>query len=1033
MPQAVEEKFNLLGAGQDSYAGQNAQDPRTSRKIQSWLLQEDGQLHRELAEPEYASNTLGGPIVGLYEFDQTITPPGQTVAVVNRYYFAAARTNNTVGTKTCKFYQNVAGAWQQVTAVGTLTDAPMCVTQENNFFLADGTSNWLFDGTIWVPVGIDIPLNMPAISASTGTSQIFFDTNGVTIYFFATGAPFKGAPSLTFPTSAGSATASATKNSASGASLLFNPPQFNGTTDPNVQPLEWATLNSSGTITGYTVPWSGATQGYEASIVCNLVFPSPGQYNISFNHDDGAFFGFGPGSSTGGQINITSGGPVNVFQSLTAIQGYPVLAGTAKSGNWNESFTIQVSEADTYPLEIIYTNWENEQQLVFQISQVKPNSPVNPNPLPSTGTVLGNITAALGRYYWYTNADQTAGVATESSSSPIGVVSGPITSGSIKVYQQPGFFTSSSTSPTVTGSNTTDNPGPVAPDLQTNMVGKVIYINGTQVGTIASVGVGATLNLTAVSAPASGNATYTGLITGGADNALAGAIFTITGFVNSSNNISNAVVLSSTSTSLVFANPNSVSEVHAATATSPSNTLTLTANAAVSIANGRAVIVDSRCTHWNVYASESDGSKIGQYLFSVPVTQNLTTTPYVDTSAFLDSPSNTFLPVFRPVRNDRPVPSKILEVHKVRQWRRLETNPIQIFFTANEEVTSGNNGDPAQCEPGAASYTVSDMINEVPYPDQSARLRSLTSHMDSLYMFTEKSCYPLYGNSVDDFAIAQVIAFPFGSAGRFAVKSTTNGLIFVTYDKKVYLFPTSLYSGYLAQSGASASSLIEIGKPLRNVLKQIASSRLDEVVVTPYKYGIRDWVIFSFPTSATQDTPQAWVYDFADKGWFQLQRGFSSLAVFEAAEGEMVLIGGGVDGNTYVIDDQNGIYANTGNLPQATWQPALINFGNEEVAHKFNYLEFEFDSQQLANSVQITVWLDPNNVDNPGVGRTLHLRPALGANRYRAFLTGNAICQRMLVQLVAPSNQYSGVIRGIKLVSETVPGLITGANKPGGF
>src|SRR5271154_2644495 len=130
MSRTVEKKFDLTGAGEDTYAGQNAQNPTTSRRVQSWIVQDDGQLHRELQEPLYASAALSGPIVGLYEFDQN---EGQ--ATFQRYYFCAARINSTVGTKQCYFYQLVSGAWSQVTAVGTLSDAPMCVTQENNFFL----------------------------------------------------------------------------------------------------------------------------------------------------------------------------------------------------------------------------------------------------------------------------------------------------------------------------------------------------------------------------------------------------------------------------------------------------------------------------------------------------------------------------------------------------------------------------------------------------------------------------------------------------------------------------------------------------------------------------------------------------------------------------------------------------------------------------------------------------------------------------------------------------------------------------------
>lgn len=1045
MSRTVEQKWDLLSSFQDSFSGQNAQKPGTSRLIKSWIPLDDGQLHRELPEPAYASNTVSGPICGTYGFSQN-----DGHGHVNRFYFCAARINFAVGTKNCNFYQLVGGAWSLVSAVGVLADAPMTVTQENNFFIADGVSNWLFNGTLWVSSGINFPLNPVAINIATGTSQVYFDSTGVTLSFFS-GAPFNGAVSLQYPAGTPVATASATTN----ASLLFNPlssQQSNGTT-----PLQWATLNpANGSITGYTQPWSGAVNHYQMGVTCRLVIPVAGQYTISFNHSDGAFFGFANGLNTGLSPTLVSGGPTNVFQALTPVNGYPTMAGNNNSAPgypWQETIVVSFPKPDIYPLEIDYVSWKGigDEQLTFTIVQTTlsgTGAAPNPNPYFNSSSNPGQISATVGRYYWFTNADQTNGVATESSSSPIGTSSGPLTGGSVAVYQQPGLFTSSTSSPVVTGVNTNSvlpsfSPGPFSPDLNGTMVGQTLYINGTKIGTIAGVGSGTTLNLTAASGPvqttlASGAVvyltTYLGTITGGKNNALAGTIQTIAGFVNAGNNLTNAVVYSSTATTLVIQNAASTAEIHAATATSPSNSLTLSANALASISNGFAVICDARCTHWNVYASESDGSKIGQYLFSVPVTQNLSTTPYTDTSPFLDSPSNTFLPVFRPVRNDPPVASKLLTVHKTRQWRRQESSPNFFAFTANEEVTSGNNGDPAQCLPGSNANTVSDMVNVASYPDQSARLRGLVPHLDSLYLFSEQSCFPLYGQSVDDFAISQTVAFALGLAGRFAAKSTTNGLAFLSYDKKAFLYPSSLYSSYLAQGGVAATALIEIGKPIRNILATIPSSRLDEVVSEWYHFGIRDWWVLSFPTSATQDLPATWVYDFAGRGWFQLQRGFSSLAMLEVSEGDLVLVGGGVDGNSYVIDDQTGTYSTAGTLPASTWRPALIDFNSAETPHVFRRLELEFDSAALAQSAQITVWLDPANVDSPGPGRALHLKPTLGANRYAGSLTdqGGAVCQRMLLQVLVPANTISGVIRGIKLYADPTGPFITGANRAGG-
>ena len=1063
MSRTQQKRFDLTGASQDSYAGQNAQDPRTSRKVQSWIIQDDGQLHRELPEPLYASGAVSGPVVGLYEFDQN-----DGHGNITRNYFCAARVNSTVGTLQCNFYTLVTGAWSQVSAVGTLADAPMCVTQENNFFLDDGISNWLFDGTEWVQNGINFPLNQPAINISAGSPQVLISSasnsgahipnGGVSVYLYAASA-FDGTVSMVNGTTL---TVQASTHNNTNPSLLFNWSPPNSGIDSATGPMTWSTVSTvNGSYTGYsTLPYPSGTQAFQMAVTAQLVFPVAGVYTLVLTHDDGAFFGFGPGIATAGSVTYLSGAAQNPggyrFQPGTYLNLYPIIGGKSYQYFNQETFQVSVSEPDTYPLEINFCQFEGQCCLALTAILTNLNGAyANLVPYQTTSANTSEINAALGRYYWFDNADLTPGVATESSTSPIGVISGPLIGGSVQVYQQPGLFTCSTAHTTVTVSSSTDSPGPISPQLNGSMLGQTVYINGSEIGVIAGVGSATTLTLTqssGVDVVTLPNGTVQDQVTytysyipstnaGGAyappglNSALVGTTWTVTGFSNAGNNLTNGLVVASNANSITIVNASGVAETHAATATSSPTTFTLTTNAAYTISPpGRAVITDSRCTHWNIYASESDGSKVGEFLFSVPVGQDLATTPFVDTSPFLDSVGNSFLPIYRPVRNDRPVASKLLTVHKVRQWRRVESDPALFAFTANEEVTSGNNGDPAQCLPGSNALTVSDMVNEVSYPDQSVKLRGLVSHMDALYMFSEKQCYPLYGQSVDDFAIGQMVTFNVGLAGRFAGLSTPNGLAFMSYDKRAFLYPTSLYSTYLAQGGAAQSALSEIGKPMRNVFAQIASSRLDEVVTCHYHYGIRDWWVVSFPTSATQDLPQTWVYDFMGKSWFQLQRGFSSLNVMEVSYGNLVLIGGGVDGNTYVIDDQTGTYAPTGNLPVATWQPALINFGDDENAHVVRRLELEFDSQALAKDITVTCWLDPANVDNPGVGRTMELKPALGSYRYSASLTneGGAVCQRALFQIQARASTNAGVIRGVKLYADTITGFIAGGNVAGG-
>ena len=1086
MPKGIsreeEQKWDLLAAGQDSYAGQNAQNPSTSRKVQSWIVQDDGQLHRELQEPSYASNTLPGPIVGLYEFDQNNGQGG-----VVRNYFCAARVNSTVGTQNCLLYSYVGGAWSTVTTVGTLANAPMCVVQENNFFLDDGVSSWLFNGTLWVQNGINFPLNPPAINVlggnGNGAAQAFIADNsytyptygvvpaGVTCTFY-TATNIKNALGNAWIEYPNTLAAVASASNSVNPSLLFNSSQISGgNPDPSTAPMVWAEITPgsvTGAITGtQTLPYGSTGQfPYQMSVIFNLVIPAEGEYTIGLQHDDGAYFCIGTGQ--GGNVCIpgtpAGGGPVNA-PSPAGNLGMPVIGGENQQGfisSLQDMMTVTFPAPDVYPVEINWVNLTGQQTLCWVIKFTNPPGPVqgnNQNISLQTVPISSAINAIIGRNYWFDNADQTVGVSTESSSSPITPQStGPLINGSAEIFQQPGLYTASSSHTTVTGSNSTDNPGPVNPQLNGSMVGQKLYINGAAIGIIASVGASSTLTtaiskmkITSVAAPilttlANGTSQYLQTYTytyvppdgikyasPGANNLLAGVVLVGTGFSNSGNDF-NIAVYSSTDTTFVIFNSTGVAETgDAIVPTVAANIITLSTVAATSVTNGRAVVCDPRCTHWNVYASESDGSQIGQYLFSVPVTK--TTGGYVDSSPFIDNPANTFLPIFRPVRNDRPCPSKLLYTHKSRQFRRVESSPSYFGFTANEEVTSGNNGDPAQCLPGSNVNTVSDMINEDPFPDQSVRLRGLLSHMDALYMFSEKQCYPLYGQSFDDFAISQMVTFALGLAGRFAGQSTPNGLAFMTYDKRAFLYPTSLYSTYLAQGGAAQSAITEIGKPMRNVFTQIPTTRLDEVVAVHYHYGIRDWWVVAFPTSATSDVPQAWVWDFQGKVWFQLQRGFCSLQVFEVSEGALVLIGGDSAGNTWVIDDQTGTYSYSGNLPISTWQPALINFGNPGIAHVFRRLELEFDSDALAQDITATVWFDPINVDSPGVGHTLPLKPVRGACRYAGMVPSQGagtVCERLLLQIQARASVNSGVVRGIKIFADPAPGFLSGSNRPGG-
>lgn len=155
---------------------------------------------------------------------------------------------------------------------------------------------------------------------------------------------------------------------ANGNSVLFNPPQLTGTMDPGTQPMQLATINGAGNITGYTTPWSGAKTNYTMVVTFTLTFPAAGQYTFNINHDDGIIWGIGP--SSGNQPTYISG-PMNCpapVATKTALNGYTVLGannGVTPSGGYQDTYVVDIPAAGDYPVEIDYAQWKYQQSLCF--------------------------------------------------------------------------------------------------------------------------------------------------------------------------------------------------------------------------------------------------------------------------------------------------------------------------------------------------------------------------------------------------------------------------------------------------------------------------------------------------------------------------------------------------------------------------------------------------------------------------------------------------------------------------------------------
>lgn len=200
-------------------------------------------------------------------------------------------------------------------------------------------------------------INTLQVTGGFGSAPVAVYLYGIVrAYFFPADHAWNGGFGYAFPLD----TSSASK-AAQGNSLDFNPTEFNGTQDPNVQPIEWAILDNTGAITDYQVPWSGATSQYDMVLIFQLSVPAAGNYTIKVNHDDGMLFAIAGAS-------LISGPHVDLFgHNRTAVQGLTFtntdLAGSNVSGFSTETFVVNFPSPGVYACEINYAQWVNEQSL----------------------------------------------------------------------------------------------------------------------------------------------------------------------------------------------------------------------------------------------------------------------------------------------------------------------------------------------------------------------------------------------------------------------------------------------------------------------------------------------------------------------------------------------------------------------------------------------------------------------------------------------------------------------------------------------
>lgn len=965
-------RFNLV-TGQDSYSSQTASNPSTSRKLQSWIPSLAGDLVRELADPLYL-NSLGSPIGFLFEYDR-VNPDGS----ITRLFFCATST---------QLFQKVANSWSAITlpypsgipSNTGLIGYPQAVVTNNLLQLSDGAVTWLFDGTTWVIAGLPIPQVAPSIAPTATTGQnittIVRRSGLVTVTIAAPLSIVTG----TIPYPIALTIAGTTDTSLSGTFIatpvtatVFTYPQTGLVdTSDSTGTADWAHLTVT-TNKYYWVSFLDQTTGRglaqsdvspisvgsgTVSGQVEVVRPRFGQATLNNNSNTVTLNAGGGGG--GGQTNETKAptgftnpdpsllgntynSPGNAFDgnpatssngvAQTALNG-PSVTASCRWGSWSpasgnySALTLYITSSGSASAPGLNGAGQSEASVQYSLDgggtwhtlwdiQGFDNTPgsqpgsTNAIPLPP-GIPLSNI---LVRSFC--------------------AVSPNVTNFGTRTMTAQAQIIEISTIGTLSGSSGGSGSGGA---FVPSDVGQTLYINGTNVGAIASVPNGSTAILV---------------------NTWAGSNIT-----------------------------------------------------------GNYLVAPARATHWVLYASESENSQVGFQLAIVPIT----TMFYVDSSPFVGASASLYNPIERPVRNDPPVASKIQTLHKSRVFRRRESNPRFFNYTANEEVAGNLNGSPQECTPGTDPNTLSDIVNEDPLNDSSAIIRAMSSHGDPLYLGSEKNITPLYGQSIDSFQLSNIIAFQVGVAGRYAMTSTPHGLVFVSYDKKVYLYPSQYPPGLAG--GDATQYLIELSRPLRPTFEQMLSSDLDNIRIVFYNYGRRNWLVLAYQDKS--NVYHTWVYDFEVQSWFELQRGVVSLAVFEVNPGDKVLVGGDATGQVYVLDDLTGNFTSSAALPVATFRPALIDWGKPDHYHVFRYVEFEVDNVNLGlQSIAINYYLDPVNVDAlPAPDGTLTLTQVRGSNFFRGFVKGGALCYRMMLEIVAQSDTNAGRLRGLNIVADEAASLI---------
>jgi hypothetical protein len=1078
-------RMNLV-TGVDTLSSQTAQNPATSRRLQSLIPSLAGDLVRELPDPTYLSS-LGSKVGFLFDYNKSNGDGTNT-----HFYFAATST---------QLFLSVNGAWvaqslplkpdpPATPSTTPLTSFPQAVVMNNMMHISDGKTSWIFDGITWLLEGFPIPLVGPTFTVQNnvftgaGLNDVTFSGpyTGVTQSTFTVIIDGTGTPdTFKWQKDSGAFTTGVAITGAAQTLQEGVKVKFNATTGHTLG-NQWVTVATPNfniaTNRYYWYTWADETVGpriHESTSSPGIGGGVIAQPAGNFGGTPGS--GKAPGTAGVAGSGIAWSNPNNIKVSdasyATAVlappgqqtQG-PSTGNNPSQGNignpWNNLSNVEVQDGvAAYSVEALNSSSDNT--TVLQLLGFGFNIP--------PGSTINGIVATV--YRWCTRAG--------SGPQAVDAVVKLVQNGSIggTNHASASLWPSGNTATTYGASNdswgfsggnawtpaliNSPNFG-IAIQVQISETSGVLESVQANIDYIAlkiyytpTGGISQELQATNFGINIPGSASIVGIQvdvqrakTAGTGTIQDNDVTLLKGGVPINTNKASASAWPGAEAYASYGNssdlwgttwqPSDINgggfgvQLSAIETTGNSSTAGVdfiditvwysTTQGTGPVSIGVIIVTmplnpPARTNHIHLYASESENSQIGFFLASIPVA----TTTYTDSSPFIGATNSIFQPIERPVRNDPPVPSKIQEVHKYRIFRRRETKPSFFNFTANEEVAGGLNGSAQESTPGTDPNTQSDIVNEQAYPNQSLGIRGIVSHGDACYFATEKDITPMYGQSIDSFTLSQITAFKIGLAGRYAFVSTPHGMCFVSYDKKVYMYPSQWAAGFYGTMD-STSTLVEIGRPMRNVFNTILSSDLDNVRLQFYNYNKRNWLVLAFQDNTSNF--QTWVYDFETQGWFQLQRGVSSLATFEFGLGSIVLMGADTTGQVYVLDDLTGTFSSTANLPSADFRPALIDWNAPDHYHVFKYVEFETNNALIGSaSMTINYWLDPLDVDNPGSPTgTLNISQVKGSNFFRCFPQPGTLCYRLLLEFSLASDRNSGDIRGLNIVADEASSLI---------